>query len=148
VVEGHQASYAAALRLLARREHSEVELRHKLRARHYSDSAVESVVARLVAAGLLSDQRFAEAYSRHRFERGYGPLRIRAELNERGIGADLAEAILAHFSRSWVESAQWQRNKRFGPRPAADIRNRAKEMRFLRRRGFTFEQIQAVVGGI
>ena len=142
--EGYQESYAAALRLLARREHSQLELRHKLLARNFTETAVESVVERLVDSGLLSDQRFAEVYARSRFERGYGPLRIRAELDERGVGAGLAERTLAELSCCWVESAHRQRSKRFGRRLPGDFRERAKQMRFLRQRGFTSDQIQAV----
>ena len=144
--EACQQSYATALRLLARREHSEFELRYKLIGRHFSDSIVESVVMQLVDEGLLSDQRFAEVYARSRFERGYGPLRIRAELRERGISGDLTEQMLAGLSRRWVESAGRQRSKRFGHQLPADYRQRTKQMRFLQQRGFTAEQIQAVFG--
>ena len=142
--EACQQSYAAALRLLARREHSVLELRHKLTGRHFTDSIVDTVVMQLVEQGLLSDQRFAEVYVRGRFERGYGPLRIRAELRERGVSGDLMGQMLAELSNSWVESAGRQRSKRFGHRFPGDYRERAKQMRFLQQRGFTAEQIQAV----
>jgi regulatory protein len=66
-----QESYATALRLLARREHSELELRHKLIGRSFTDTIVDAVVIQLLDQGLLSDQRFAEVYARGRFERGY-----------------------------------------------------------------------------
>ena len=46
--EACQQSYAAALRLLARREHSVLELRHKLTGRHFTDSIVDTVVMQLV----------------------------------------------------------------------------------------------------
>lgn len=139
-----QESYATALRLLARREHSELELRHKLIGRSFTDTIVDAVVMQLVDQGLLSDQRFAEVYARGRFERGYGPLRIRAELRERGVSGDLTEQNLTELSRSWVESASRQRSKRFGRQPPGDYRERAKQMRFLQQRGFTSEQIQTV----
>jgi len=135
-----------ALRLLARREHSELELRHKLIGRNFTDSIVESVVMQLLDQGLLSDQRFAEVYIRCRFERGCGPLRIRAELRERGVSGDLTEQMLAGLSRSWVESACRQRSKRFARQLPHDYRERTKQMRFLQQRGFTSDQIQAVFG--
>lgn len=142
--EVYQKSYARALRLLARREHSEFELRHKLIGRNFTDAIVDAVVGQLVDQGLLSDQRFAEVYARGRFERGYGPLRIRAELRERGVSGALTEQMLAGQSCSWVESASRQRSKRFGRQPVGDYRERAKQMRFLQQRGFTSDQIQAV----
>lgn len=140
----YQQSYTTALRLLARREHSELELRHKLIGRSFTDTIVDAVVMQLADEGLLSDQRFAEVYVRSRFERGYGPLRIRAELRERGISGDLTEQMLAGLSRRWVESAGRQRSKRFGHQLPADYRQRTKQMRFLQQRGFTSDQIQAV----
>jgi regulatory protein len=143
-VEVYQQSYATALRLLARREHSELELRHKLIGRNFTDTIVDTVVMQLADEGLLSDQRFAEVYVRGRFERGCGPLRIRAELREQGVSGDLTEQMLAGLSRFWVESAGRQRSKRFGRQLPGDYRERTKQMRFLQQRGFTSDQIQAV----
>jgi regulatory protein len=140
----YQASYATALRLLARREHSELELRHKLKGRNFAGNIVDTVIMQLVDEGLLSDHRFAEVYIRGRFERGYGPLRIRAELRERGVSGDSAEQLLAGLSRFWVESAGRQRSKRFGRQFPGDYRERARQMRFLQQRGFSSDQIQAV----
>jgi regulatory protein len=116
----YQASYATALRLLARREHSELELRHKLKGRNFAGNIVDTVIMQLVDEGLLSDHRFAEVYIRGRFERGYGPLRIRAELRERGVSGDSAEQF------------------------PGDYRERARQKRFLQQRGFSSDQIQSV----
>lgn len=146
-VENCQKPYAAALRFLARREHSELELRHKLMGRNFTEAIVDAVIKQLLDEGLLSDQRFAEVYARGRSERGYGPLRIRAELRERGVSDSLTEQILAGLSRYWIESAGRQRDKRFGQPLPHDYRERARQMRFLQQRGFTSEQIQAAFAG-
>jgi len=142
--EAYQKSCATALRLLARREHSERELRHKLTGRKFGDDIIDTVVAELVAQGLLSDRRFADAYARGRYERGFGPLRIQAELQERGVTADLVRETLAELSGDWLDSAIRQRSKRFGAEPPGDRGERAKQMRFLQQRGFTGDQIRAV----
>ncbi len=142
--ELYREAYASALRLLARREHSERELHQKLIARRFSDTLIDQVLAQLIDAGLLSDSRFAELYARGRIERGYGPLRIQAELRKRGVSGALTERTLAESTRSWIESARQERSKRFGPCIPADHRERAKQMRFLQQRGFTGEQIRAV----
>ena len=143
--ETYQTACAAALRLLARREHSALELRHKLAARRFGDELIDPLLAELGERGLLSDRRFADAYVRARFERGFGPLRIQSELQERGVPADLTARTLAELGGDWVESATWQRDKRFGVAPPGDARERAKQMRFLQQRGFTGEQIRAVL---
>lgn len=142
--EVYQQSYATALRLLARREHSELELRHKLAARKFTDAVINAVLVGLLDEGLLSNRRFTEIYVRGRFERGYGPARIQAGLRERGIDGDLMEQALAELSQLWIDSAARQRNKRFGCRVPDEYRARVKQMRFLQQRGFTGEQIRAV----
>jgi regulatory protein len=142
--ETHQRACATALRLLARREHSVLELRHKLSERSFATEVIDAVVEQLCRQGLLSDRRFADAYVRTRTERGFGPLRIQAELRARGVETELTTDTLAALSRRWVESAGRQRDKRFGAELPRDQRERARQMRFLQQRGFTSEQIQAV----
>ncbi len=140
----YQKSYASALRLLARREHSELELRHKLAERRFAESTIDNVVANLLGEGLLSDRRFAEQYVRSRFERGYGPLRIQAELRERGVRDSVAARFLDELSSHWCESADQQRSRRFGQRLPEDFKDRARQMRFLQQRGFAGDQIRTV----
>lgn len=147
-VEIYQKSYAAALRLLARREHSVLELRHKLTGRNLPVDVVSRILDELVGEGLLSDRRFAEVYARGRYQRGYGPARIQAELRERGIDDSLAYDSLGELSRFWVESARREHHKRFGQVCPEDYRERAKQMRFLQQRGFTGDQIRAVFGSL
>jgi regulatory protein len=143
--DAYQKSCATtALRLLARREHSERELRCKLTSREFGDDLIDTVVAELAAQGLLSDRRFADIYARGRYERGFGPIRIEAELHERGVAADLIAETLADLSDDWLDSAVRQRNKRFGARLPRDARERVKQMRFLQQRGFSGDQIRAV----
>ena len=71
--------------LLARREHSARELSHKLKSRDYDEVSIQAVIESLIDEGLQSDDRFAEQFTRSRVEKGYGPIRIRQELRERGI---------------------------------------------------------------
>ncbi|MDN5862700.1 MAG: recombination regulator RecX [Salinisphaera sp.] len=136
---------ARALRLLARREHAASELARKLVGRGFDRAAVDEVLAQLAAEGLLDENRYAEALVRSRAEHGYGPLRIRAELAARGVEAGVVAAALDATQVNWRELAAAARRKRFGPEPPADLRARAKQLRFLQRRGFDGADIRAVV---
>ncbi len=136
---------ALALRLLARREHSVQELRFKLTGRGVAETVAAQVVTALCAAGLLSEQRFAEAYVRARFERGFGPVRIAAELRERGLDAELIERALAASGFDWAAAARRHRHKRFGTSPPANFADRARQQRFLQQRGFSHEQLRAAL---
>ena len=52
---------AVAVRLLARREHAEAELRQKLSQREFAAEEIEQALDELKQGGWLSDARFCEA---------------------------------------------------------------------------------------
>jgi len=135
-------AYEAALRLLARREHSRRELSQKLSARGWGRAQIRAVLDALVERGYQSDARFAESYVRARVDRGYGPLRIRAELRERGIEEGIVESVLHEYADAWPERLAAVREKRFGGEVPADFHERARQTRFLVQRGFSLEQIR------
>ena len=130
-----------AMDYLARREHSEQELIRKLTARGFGEILVEAAVAELVADGLLSNTRFAEAFVHSRFQRGSGPQKICAELRERGIDAGLSSLCIEAFEEQWWQRVRDVREKKFGAALPGDFKERSRQMRFLQQRGFTSEQI-------
>jgi regulatory protein len=135
-----------ALRLLARREHSRLELQHKLSAKGFNGPELEALLSQLEAEGLLSDARFAEAYIRSRRQRGFGPLRIRSELQMRGVADETVATYLQANSADWVDLARAQYKKRFGKRLTPDYKERARRARFLLGRGFSNEVVLKVLG--
>jgi regulatory protein len=137
----------AAVRLLARREHSARELQAKLTARGIALQAALEAVADLGREGLQSDARFAETYVRSRVERGYGPVRIGAELGERGVGDELIREHLDEAGYDWRTRAEQVRRKRFGARLPQDWKERSRQARFLQYRGFSAEQLRALLDG-
>ena len=143
--DDHAASREAAIRFLARREYAVAELQGRLTQRGHEPETVAAVVAELAEEGLVSDERFAEAFVNSRLERGQGPMKIGAELRQRGVEPALAEPHLEAVD--WMEQARSAYHHRFGDAdPPADHRERAKRMRFLQQRGFTAEQVRRVVG--
>lgn len=137
----------AAMDLLARREHSRQELQRKLARRFAVDAEVIfSVINQLTQEGLQSDQRLAEAFLRYRSNRGQGPLKIKAEMREKCIESDLIEQIFDEANIDWFDLALRVLEKRYGEGSAVDASERAKRTRFLQQRGFSFDQIQTVMG--
>lgn len=133
---------AAAVRLLAVREHSVRELREKLR-RKYGDAAViADVLHDLQSRGLLSDERFTEQYVSMRSRKGYGPVRIRVELLERGISGELIDAWLDDSPSVWSASLIEVTSQRFGESSAESQQEQAKRARFLQHRGFPESMIR------
>jgi len=141
-----RAIRAAAVALLARREHCVGELRSKLGQRGFEPTAVAAVLADLERRGLVSDDRFASALVRQRVGRGQGPVRIRAELRGFGLDAAAADAALEEVDVDWPECAIRVRRRRFGSRVPASFAERAKQARFLQYRGFTADQVRAALG--
>lgn len=134
----------AAFHLLARREHSAAELLRKLSNKDFNEEDIHIVLAELSKEGLQSDQRFTESFVRYRREMGYGPLRIQAELKERGINSDLIAQHLDIHSDTWTTDIRQAWQKRFKNHLPNDYKTRAQQMRFLQYRGFTHEQIKRI----
>lgn len=132
----------AALRLLARREHSRFELSRKLSRRGWPETVVEAVVDELAEENLQSDERFAESYVRQRVAKAYGPVRIRGELSERGIDRGQAARALAAESPDWFAIAAAWCERRYGPEPPADLKEKSRRQQALARRGFTHDQVR------
>lgn len=129
---------AAAMDLLARREHSRHELLRKLGARFPSEAEgprLAAVLDRLAEEGLQSDERCAEALVRSGRGRGQGPLRIRQDLWQRGIVDQVASAALAGLE-DWHELAAAVLTQKFGGEPPEDRKQWARRARFLASRGF------------
>jgi regulatory protein len=132
--------------LLARREHSIDELRAKLVARKFDVEEVDVVVARLAEEGLVSDERFAEAFVSSRVRKGQGPSRIRLELQRRGVSGGCITTCLDRADIDWNELAREVRSKKFGSGRIADYGEWARQAKFLQYRGFTSDQISDVLG--
>ena len=136
----------AAMNLLARREHSQQELHRKLVNKGFESTDIKPALATLAKQGLLSDERFTEAFINSRLKRGSGPIKIAMELQQRGISDELVAQYLDERDTQWAESAVAVRLKRFGAALPKDFTERARQMRFLQYRGFTMQQIQHAVG--
>ena len=135
-----------AIRLLSRREHTTLELRRKLKGRGIDDAIINMVIEQLNHDRLLSDERFTENYVRMRMNKGYGPMRIRAELKERGVADNLIARYLAYDEEVWVEQAVDAREKKFGAESPVDIKNYNRQARFLQQRGFNTGIVRKILG--
>ena len=127
--------------LLARREHSEKELRGKLRARELDNEDIDTVIEQLKNEGLQSDSRFTEALVHDRMNRGYGPRHISQELKQKGVAEWLSEEFLDEREPHWLERLAEVRQKKFGEDVPEDYKEQASQSRFLQYRGFSSDQI-------
>jgi regulatory protein len=128
-----------ALRLLAQREHSRLELGRKLRPHAESPEQLERVLDELERAGLASPHRFAESLAHRRASR-FGLRRIEQELDAHRLDASVAAPVLDRLRATERERALAAWRKRFGT-AAGDAAERARHHRFLAQRGFTADAI-------
>lgn len=133
--------YQSAIHILTYREHSRLELKRKLLAKTADNNEIEILLDKLAELDLQSDERFVQAYIHMRMNRGYGPVRIRAELRERGITAELINRHLNEHDPQWQELACRALIKKFGDDPAQDYAERVRQSRFLQYRGFSGSRV-------
>ena len=128
--------YSTALKMLIRREHSQLELSNKLQLKDFDNTDIKHSINLLIEQKYQSDERFSEAFILMRYNQGKGPVKIASELNKRGIKS----FDLSIFD--WFELAKEVREKKFGQNLPLDFKTQAKQKRFLNSRGFNFDEIQ------
>lgn len=135
----------AAMNLLARREHSLGELRCKLRRRFPDEQVLDAELENLAQENLQSDERFAEGFARQRSGRGYGPLRVRHEMREKGLSDTAVDRAFKVAGIDWHALAAQALRKKFGAADCIDIREKSRRVRFMQYRGFSAEHYQSLL---
>ncbi len=138
--------HSCACSLLARREHSKLELQKKLGSKGFSACDIAKVIDELAGQNLQNDSRFVESYVNMRRRKGFGPQRIQVELKERGIDKKQVATFLQVNDPAWLESAKVLRYKKFGKKIPCGLRERAEQKRYLYYKGFTSDQIKEIFG--
>ena len=134
-----------ALRLLARREHSRVELERKLAEHEQAPGQLRQALDELQARGFIDEQRVVDSLVHRRAPR-LGAGRIRQELQAKGLDAERIAAAVAALRDTELDRAREVWRRKFDA-PPADAAARARQSRFLAARGFGGEVIRRVLGG-
>jgi regulatory protein len=138
-----------AYRLLAVRLRSRHELTDRLRRRGISAVVVAAVTADLERQGLLDDDRFAGAWVRTRLAlRPSGPVRLRAELAQKGVAREvitraLGETLSSQEEGTLAEDLARTRLRRYRRLPPEVAYRRLAGV--LARRGFSTGVIARVL---
>lgn len=95
-----------ALRYLERRERSAFEVKSHLISRGFPEEEIEAALQDLEELRYIDDARYCDDYIRYGAGKGRGPVRLQAELAEKGIGAGLIqEALAERFDRQTEKEA-------------------------------------------
>jgi regulatory protein len=99
-------AYGTGLRMLARRELSEAQLRQRLARREFDPADVDAAVGRLQREGALDDRRTALACARTEAHvKRHGRRRVLRQLETLGIARGLAQAAVAEVFADLDEDA-------------------------------------------
>jgi regulatory protein len=142
-------SYLDALRMLARRELSEAQIRQRLARREHDPDLIDEAVARLKDERAIDDVRVAEAIARSETSvRKRGKLRVKRRIEAAGIGAATAkEAVDEVFGAIDAEAlleAALAKRLRHG-RTIADEREFNRLYRYLIGQGFEPDRVLATL---
>ena len=124
---------------LSRREHSSKEIFQKMSRKVESKEMLLESIKELERDGLLSDERFAESYFQSRKRRGFGPLRIKSELIQRGVKENLFYSLEKEID--WSSNALDALKKKLNGKMPQETKEILKLKNFLNYRGFEFQDI-------
>lgn len=127
-------AFNAMVQMLTRREHSQVEIRQKLKER-FSAEAIEIALKRCVDSGYQSDARHAEMLVRHMEFSGYGPQKLWVEAKRKGADEDEIKCLALEVD--WDSLAYKVLTGRYSAEQMQDYTTRNKALAFLARRGFS-----------
>lgn len=132
-----------ALRLLSQREHSRLELERKLAKHEEEPGTLARALDELAAKDFISEPRVVASVLNQRAARS-GAMRVRQELQAKGIAPEAIAEAVAGLQETEVERATALWRRRFDA-PPADAKERAKQMRFLMARGFSGAVVSKVL---
>lgn len=138
-----------ALRWLQSRPRSRAELRQRLARRNYPDEVITEVLATLERWHLVDDRGLAAAWVRTRTaQRRAGRQRLRRELRQKGIEAEIIEETLAahldeEAERDLARAVAARNLRRLQGLDEATARRRLVGL--LSRRGFPYDLIRQIV---
>ena len=122
---------------------SKKELTDRLERRGATEQEAADTADWLEGLGALDDEAYAAAVARHYARMGYGKLRVRQELQRRGIDRALWDAALEELPDSAETIETLLQSRLRGRRPDRDEGRKLAAM--LSRRGFTWQEIRPVL---
>ena len=144
-----RAAYVDALRMLARRELSEAQIRQRLARREHGQDDIDTAIARLLDERALDDGRVAEAIARTQSSiKRRGKLRVRRQIEQAGILPATARRAVDEVFGGLDEAALLDAalGKRLrGGGPIGDQAQFRRLYRYLVGQGFEPDRVMAVL---
>jgi regulatory protein len=142
-------AYVDGLKMLARRELSEAQVRQRLARRGHGQDAIDLAVSRLRDERAIDDARVAEAIARTETTvRRRGKVRVRLQIERSGVDRDVAahavDEVFAGLDADALLESSLDRRLRGGAAIAGD-RELQRLYRYLIGQGFDPERVVAAL---
>lgn len=137
-----------AVQLLTRKSYTVQEIRLRLKRYDIGEDVIERVINWLQRLQYVNDQRYAQQWVEQRMQlRGHGPLRLRQELQRKGVDRQYIDEALASFDDDDFIELAWNQGKKYVTRQLGDeeMTIRRKTYAYLQRRGYTASVIRRVM---
>ena len=132
-----------ALKLLAQREHSRLELQRKLAAHVEEGDDLPAILDELEKRGFISEQRVVASVIHSKASR-FGTARLVQELRSKGLDDEAVREAGEQLRDTELQRATDLWRKRFGV-PPADLKEKARQLRFMASRGFSSAVVSRVL---
>jgi len=144
-------AYNYALNLLSARPYATRALHRKLIQKEYTAADADDAIRRLVSAGLLDDEKYAEQYARSKIlGTGASKRRLTQELYRKGIRGDVATNAIANViadeeidTAAVIDRVARKKLAQLGDLQPLVLRRRL--FAFLARRGYDVDEIKRIV---
>jgi len=138
-------AFRLALKLLACKETSRLDMKKYLHKKGVSTEVIEYVIDRLISEKILDDQRYTRALTRTLGLQGKGPLHLVKKLRKKGIQIPVRQAkeLLKEELEEWDEVALARKivERRY-PESSQNTKIYRRAFQALLRRGFSTEAIK------
>lgn len=135
----NSSCYNSALKILVRRENSQLELRQKLKLKDFEEQEIDETILKLQQQNYQNDERFAGEFVQMRFNQGKGKALIKMQLQAKGIDSfDFSEFDFLALCKDI-------KLKKYGQEKYQSLKEKSSQIRFLQSRGFSFEEINSSI---
>lgn len=145
------AALPKARNYCARQERCQQEVRDKLYAWEVPAGQIEPIISQLIGEGFLNEGRFAEhfAVSKSR-QKGWGPRKIEAALNQKQVSEPCIRAALRAIDREEqtdllqkLVAKRWEKEKE-----PNTFRKRQKVIAYFLRKGFPVAEVEQALSSL
>lgn len=133
-----RAAYMASARMMSKKE-----LRQRLEKKGATQNDAADIAQRMEELGAVNDEAYAGVIARHYGGMGYGEMRVKQELQRRGVPKELWDAALLQLPNPEESIERFVHSKCKGTMP--DRGQMKKLSDALLRRGFSWNDIRPVL---